>query len=78
MEKLILAYTGVACPYKCHYYGRMIKRKEKKFQMRMLVKDYKLLKILAAGEQMPMSTYLVRLIRKDALRIGIPKKEIQE
>ena len=54
----------------------MIKTKDKKFQLRMLVADYKILKTLAAGENVPMSTYIVRLIRKDARRIGIPQKDI--
>ena len=71
-----LPREGVVCPYKRHYTCDMIKTKDKKFQLRMLVADYKILKTLAAGENVPMSTYIVRLIRKDARRIGIPQKDI--
>lgn len=49
-----------------------VKTKDKKFQLRMFVRDYKLLKALADGERISMSAYVAGLIRQEAKKQGIP------
>jgi len=49
-----------------------MRTKDKKFQIRMFLSDYKALKALAAGEGLSMSAYVAKLIRHEAKKQGIP------
>ena len=51
-----------------------MKKKDKHFDMRLFIADYKALKALAYGDGLTMTAYLVRYIRREAKKQGIPTK----
>ena len=53
-----------------------MKTKSNRLQLRLWKEDYSALKALAQGEGLTMTAYLVRHIRKEAKKQGIPTKEI--
>lgn len=72
---MILGRVLVARVYASVYY-RGMKNKSKRLQLRLWKEDCAALKALAAGEGITMTAYLVRYIRAEAKKQGIPTKEI--
>lgn len=61
--------------YASMYYDEM-KTKSKRLQLRLWKEDYAALNALAEAEGLTMTAYLVRHIRKEATKQGIPTKEV--
>jgi uncharacterized protein (DUF1778 family) len=72
---VILLYTPVVRVYASMYYYEM-KAKSNRLQLRLWKQDYAALKALAAGEGLTMTAYLVKYIRQEAKKQGIPTKEV--
>jgi len=49
-----------------------MEKKSKHFDMRLFMADYKALKALADGDGVTMTAYLVKYVRRQAARQGIP------